>query len=602
MNLHTIFQGTPAWLVDVTLHATIILSLLGGIVCLRPRMASTRRHFLFSAALLCIPLIMLGTSVAPAWSPFTNASSYFSTGVSSPKQIDIQTAFHDSDLKITTATENPLSLNSRASSPLSGWMILPLLWLAGIAVGMIWLLRATFTLRRIRATVEAEIDPRLLFHFHQAQQNLGLNLPDQTLVHSASCLVPMTWGWRRPTVLLPPQACEWSDARLRLVLHHELAHIARADLIISLLGTTSTLLLWFHPLAWWIWRSCNQAREQACDDLALVHATSNAEDFADELLTTVSDLKGFHGCVLPLALAMAGSSRSRAIKKRLANILDSRQPRASWSTSARSAWILSISVAALALSSLAACRTIKPVAPGQVSISSTIFEIATSSDSKSLRELGLEDGNHVGFEVKGVHSEAETASFLKKLKQIKGVEVVVTPNVTARNKEKAIVEVVREFIYPTKFDPPNLPDFKDGKPIQLAPGQTIAVTPTTPIAFDLKPVGVRVEYLPEIQPDGSILLEIKPELTEFEGFQNYGTPIKASSVDGDGKIRETILSESRVEVPIFRTIKLSTSVVLQEGNSVLIGGLKRPEKMQGKSANDTRGAAFFLVQVKKLQR
>src|SRR5947208_2298285 len=39
----------------------------------------------------------------------------------------------------------------------------------------------------------------------------------------------ITWGWRRPTVLLPAAASTWSRERIDVVMMHELAHIARRD-------------------------------------------------------------------------------------------------------------------------------------------------------------------------------------------------------------------------------------------------------------------------------------------------------------------------------------------------------------------------------------
>src|SRR5689334_24491603 len=38
-----------------------------------------------------------------------------------------------------------------------------------------------------------------------------------------------TWGLRPARVLLPPGSGEWSDDRIRAVLYHELAHVARAE-------------------------------------------------------------------------------------------------------------------------------------------------------------------------------------------------------------------------------------------------------------------------------------------------------------------------------------------------------------------------------------
>ena len=66
---------------------------------------------------------------------------------------------------------------------------------------------------------------------------------------------------------------------------------------------------------------------------------------------------------------------------------------------------------------------------------------------------------------------------VKKLSQQKGVDLMSAPSVTTKSGQKATVEVVREFIYPTEFDPPK----------QM--GKDQPVIPTTPTAFEMRPVG-----------------------------------------------------------------------------------------------------------------
>ena len=46
----------------------------------------------------------------------------------------------------------------------------------------------------------------------------------------------MTWGLRRPVILLPARAGSWDCERRRIVLLHELVHIRRADWLLRLLG------------------------------------------------------------------------------------------------------------------------------------------------------------------------------------------------------------------------------------------------------------------------------------------------------------------------------------------------------------------------------
>lgn len=95
--------------------------------------------------------------------------------------------------------------------------------------------------------------------------------------------VPLAWGARRPTVLLPAAAEAWDGAQRRDVLVHELAHVARHDWLSQLLARVACALYWFHPLAWIAARRLVLEAERACDDRVLA-AGSDSCDYADRLL------------------------------------------------------------------------------------------------------------------------------------------------------------------------------------------------------------------------------------------------------------------------------------------------------------------------------
>ena len=46
---------------------------------------------------------------------------------------------------------------------------------------------------------------------------------------------------------------------------------------------------------------------------------------------------------------------------------------------------------------------------------------------------------------------------MRGLAQKKGADIMTAPSVLARSGEKATIEVIREFIYPTEYEPPELP-------------------------------------------------------------------------------------------------------------------------------------------------
>ncbi|MEZ4425480.1 MAG: M56 family metallopeptidase [Gemmatimonadota bacterium] len=140
----------------------------------------------------------------------------------------------------------------------------------------------------------------------EACEEAGVMRPVR-LLESADVPVPMTWGWRRPVVVLPAAAASWNDARLRQALLHELAHVARADQPLHLLGRLAAALHWPNPLAWYALGRMRLESEQAADDLVLRVGT-RPSDYAAGLVAVARELPSVHR--LPAAaLAMARTSQ-----------------------------------------------------------------------------------------------------------------------------------------------------------------------------------------------------------------------------------------------------------------------------------------------------
>ncbi len=142
-----------------------------------------------------------------------------------------------------------------------------------------------------------------------------------TLLQSQHALMPMTWGWVRPVILLPAGADSWPVGRRRDVLLHELAHIKRLDCLTQSVAQLACALYWFNPLAWIAARRLRIEREHACDDMVLL-AGSRASDYAAHLLDLARTLRARHRHSFA-ALAMARPSH---LEGRLLSILDAGCP------------------------------------------------------------------------------------------------------------------------------------------------------------------------------------------------------------------------------------------------------------------------------------
>jgi general secretion pathway protein D len=192
------------------------------------------------------------------------------------------------------------------------------------------------------------------------------------------------------------------------------------------------------------------------------------------------------------------------------------------------------------------------------------------------------------FSLAGVFTDPQFQVVWRGLDQKDGVDLVSKPSVITKSGQKASVEIIREFIYPTEFDPPQIPtnvggnnnnnnnnNGNNGNNNNSLP--PIPVTPTTPTAFEMRRVGMILDVEPVISEDGrSVDLTLTPDFTEFMGFVNYGSPIYSVTT---GNLLLGIpatrveLTPNTILQPIFTTKKIVTSVKIYDGATVVLGGL-----------------------------
>jgi hypothetical protein len=141
------------------------------------------------------------------------------------------------------------------------------------------------------------------------------------LLRAPSAVAPVTWGTRRPVILVPAEADAWPVERRRAVLLHELAYVARRDCLTQTLALVASAVYWFHPGAWWVARRLHVERELACDDRVLAAGTS-PEDYARHLLEIARELS------LPRPATYAsGISGPAQLETRMRAILGAPGPR-----------------------------------------------------------------------------------------------------------------------------------------------------------------------------------------------------------------------------------------------------------------------------------
>ena len=214
---------------------------------------------------------------------------------------------------------------------------------------------------------------------------------------------------------------------------------------------------------------------------------------------------------------------------------------------------------------------------------------ANAIDALLAPAAGLTSTGPAIFGLAGVFTDPQFQVVIRALNQKKGIDLLSAPKITTKSGQRAVIEIVREFRDPTQFSEPKVPDVQSHG-TSNSTTTTIAlpvVGPSTPSNFETRNTGVTLEVEPVVGPDGvTIDLNLVPQVVEFEGFINYGSPIKTVNPALLGFSPSTLLgmtteaitlTDNVINQPIFSTRKVTTNVSVWDGQTVVLGGLMRED-------------------------
>lgn len=415
-------EGTDRWmgaLVALELKGVVLLALVALAVLTLRRGPAAGRHWVWLLGVMGLLALPFVQAAAPRWSAqlpalpaWAEASPGFEAATSassadgaasrpapapetpaSAEAIEAAARVSPGDAGREIASPSSAVPGARIDAPrvvavpaslpfgavlLSVWAFGALSLLAGVALSLIatWRLEArtaSFPPGKVRTLAEG-----LAAH-------LGIRRPVRLLRGEADAM-PVSWGWRRPVVLLPAGAEGWSRSRLAAVLLHELAHVRRADCLSQVVAEVTVALHWLNPLAWLAAARLRAEREYACDDLVL-RAGARASDYADELLALARSLRADRATPRA-AVAMA---RPSSLAGRLRAVLDATRRRELGRIRAAGAGVLAVFlVTALGALTPAPPATVASVAPKPElgAQAAADIESARSTEAHSVSRVG----------------------------------------------------------------------------------------------------------------------------------------------------------------------------------------------------------------------
>ena len=195
-----------------------------------------------------------------------------------PAVPDLRPAGHAASVTFELATGGSAPVASAGeswASPLAAGLLT--LVVAGVVARLLWLGLGAVRLRQLRRRSQPASLASDLAELRDA-------VAPRAVVHvTADVTQPVTFGWRRPLVLLPPRfETLGSDAR-RTVLCHELLHVRRRDWPGIVGEEIIRAVFWFHPAMWWALDQVHLGREQVVDQLVMAR-TPARRAYMDALL------------------------------------------------------------------------------------------------------------------------------------------------------------------------------------------------------------------------------------------------------------------------------------------------------------------------------
>jgi len=294
-------------------------------VALRRRSAAVR-HWILALTLLYAAAAPIVERLTPSWT-----APVFGAPTSEPVRVDVS---FSPVARPGSATGTVPSRPQSSAARDRFWTAAESIWLVGIAINVSLLLIGMFRLNRLRST-HSSVSAAITESLEHVAALLGLRRR-VSLIRTHRPGVVVTWGVVHPKVVLPADAEGWSRERLDVVLAHEVAHIARGDWLVQVVGEVCKAIYWFNPLFWVACARLRYESERACDD-AVMHTGVRSHVYATELLELARSFARHREVWLPApAMAARPSNLERRVRAMLNAHLD-RDPmtrRGRWTSAA----------------------------------------------------------------------------------------------------------------------------------------------------------------------------------------------------------------------------------------------------------------------------
>jgi beta-lactamase regulating signal transducer with metallopeptidase domain len=236
-----------------------------------------------------------------------------------------------------------------------------LVWIAGIAVGLMRLVVSQGMRVRLEAASRIESSDRLQIVANSLSERLG-NRRAIAVRHHPGVFIPMMTGLLSSTIFVPDGEEAWPPAQREAFLAHEIEHVRRYDTLTQLTAQLALVLFWFDPMLWIAAGRMRLERELACDN-AVLRLGIAPWKYANDLLVLARRWRDAGNRTRSSAAAAIAGNGPLEIEQRLRAILD---PTTDRRHPSRAVWVTALIVLSLLELPLGALRPFRWPAQGAV--------------------------------------------------------------------------------------------------------------------------------------------------------------------------------------------------------------------------------------------
>lgn len=261
-----------AWqLAALAAKATLLLALGLAVAPLAGRRSAAARHLIWAATLAGVLALPALRAAGPRWTPRTAHELAVVVERLVPSNWPAGPG-PNAGLVVPRSEVRARAGRAVVRDAIAAGLLL--VWSAGVLARVAALARGAAARRRLArrsraaehtalggGAAVADVVDRLAVH-------VGVRRPVR-VVWGPTGAMPMTWGVRRPVVLLPADVEAWPAPERDAVLRHELAHVRRGDAGWALVAELACAVFWFHPGVWLARSARTRWQERAADALAV---------------------------------------------------------------------------------------------------------------------------------------------------------------------------------------------------------------------------------------------------------------------------------------------------------------------------------------------